>query len=78
MPIPQTGKNPEKSVKISDLEMQSLVELRDTYNSFYRFALALGVNRASLIRIMQFGSGSEANIKIIRRKLSRITASSNS
>lgn len=77
MSIPQTGNKSEKSVKLSEEELKSLQTLRDNYNSFDRFSIGLGINRTSLIRIMQFCSGSEKNIKKIRRKLSRITSPTN-
>jgi hypothetical protein len=72
MSIPRIGRKPEKSVKLSADELKSLESIRNQYNSFFRFALAMKMNRASLLRIMQQGSGSEANVKKIQRKLNSL------
>lgn len=77
MSIPLIGKKPEKSVKLLQTELDSLTELRTTANSDKAFSTDFKIDRVSLLRIMLVGSGSEKNIKKIRRKLSRITSTTN-
>lgn len=70
--IPQTGVKSKKSVKLSPEELKKLKQLRRESESDTAFASDMDVDRVSLIRIILTGSGSEANIKTISRKLSKI------
>jgi len=72
MAIPRTGKKTEKSVKLTTEELDLLVELREQSNSDTAFASTIGIDRVTLIRIMTIGSGSENNVKKIRRKISKL------
>jgi hypothetical protein len=72
MSIPQTGKKSEKSVKLSPDELTSLDEQRQAANSDTAFATLFKIDRVTLIRIVTVGSGSEANVKKIRRKLNAL------
>jgi len=70
--IPRTGKPREKSVKLLPTEVQLLQELRKNANSHIALSRQLRIDRVSLQRIMEKGSGSETNINFLRRKLSKL------
>jgi len=71
-------KRAEKSVKLSLDELYALNKLREEANSDTAFAISFDITRSSLLRIITIGSGSEANVRKIRRKLSKIQSSVNS
>ena len=71
-------KRAEKSVKLSLDELYALNKLREEANSDTAFAISFDITRSSLLRIITIGSGSEANVRKIRRKLSKIQLSVNS
>lgn len=71
-PIITSPRPLQKSVKLTEEELKSLVVIRTNSNSDVDFAYKMNIDRVTLIRIINNGSGSEANIKKIRRKLSRI------
>lgn len=73
--IPQVGKPKEKSVKLLPSEVEFLQELRKTANSHLALARQLRIDRVSLQRIMEKGSGSENNVYYLRRKLSKLKKS---
>lgn len=68
-------KKTEKSVKLSQQELAQLIGIKDNYNSFSRFSTEIGIDRSSLTRILHFGSGSEPNVKKIRRRLTKLQQS---
>lgn len=63
---------PLRSVALTDLEREKLKTFVARYPTQDKRAAALGLNRASLLRISQCGSGSEANIKKVRQKLKTV------
>ena len=71
-------KRVEKSVKLSLDELCALNNLREEANSDTAFAISFDITRSSLLRIITIGSGSEANVRKIRRKLSKLKSSVNS
>lgn len=71
-------KRAEKSVKLSLDELYALNKLREEANSDTAFAISFDITRSSLLRIITIGSGSEANVRKIRRNLSKIQSSVNS
>lgn len=76
MAIPTNNKKRwvQKSVKLSKTELNTLLDVRSTSNSDTALSKDFNIDRVSLVRIITVGSGSEANIKKIRRKLSRLTS----
>jgi hypothetical protein len=72
MSIPLTGRKPQKSVKLKPNEVAKLMELREQANSDTDLAFSFVIDRITLLRIITVGSGSEINIRKIRRKLSRL------
>lgn len=78
MSITNSIKRIEKSVKLSLDELYALNKLREEANSDTAFAISFDITRSSLLRIITIGSGSEANVRKIRRKLSKIQSSVNS
>lgn len=78
MAIPQTGNKAQKSVKLTEEEHKTLVELRDLSHTDTAFSKTFNIDRVSLIRITTLGSGSSTNVTKIRRKLSRINSLSTS
>lgn len=67
--IPRTGKLREKSVKLLPTEVQYLRELREKANSHLALARVLRIDRVTLQRIMEKGSGSELNVTKLRKRL---------
>lgn len=71
MAIPQIGKKTKRSVKLTADEWGFLQSLQKSAHTSTEFAHDMGIDRVTLSRIVALGSGSEANIKTIRRKLAR-------
>ena len=60
---------PARSVELSEEEKKALAKHRKKYNTEVDAAIALGLDRAVMNRVMLVGSGSEATVTKIRKAL---------
>jgi len=71
--IPQSGNKKKKSVLLSPDEMKKLKKYRKPFHTDVDFAADMGIGRATILRVLLLGSGSEATIKKVREKLSTVS-----
>lgn len=64
---------PARSMKLTEEEMKALVEHRAKFSTDVDAAIAIGLDRAVMGRVILVGSGSEETVKKIRKALN-ITA----
>lgn len=72
MPIPLSGKPGRPSIELKKYELKSIQSLFTKHQTFTEVARLFNMDRVSFTRIVKKGAGSPANIKKIRRRLSRL------
>ncbi len=69
-----TTRKPQRSVPLTSMEVKALKKMRDGYETEVDAALAIGIDRNVLNRIIMVKSGSEKYIAKVREYLKMQTA----